>query len=339
MPQRSDAVLPFTTRANPDVPRARARHLAWVRAHGLLADEAQLRRYGSWRLTDLVGYAYPGARGDDLDLATDSVCLGFPLDDAFDGPLGRHPERAVPLIAELCAIPRRAPGARPRLDLPLTRAYADVWQRTAVGMSAAWRERAARHLGRFFRSYLAEARNRSSGEALTEAAYVRLRRESVGTGPCFDLIERTGHFEVPPAAHASGELRTLTRCAGDVIFLGNDLHSLAREESRGDPHNLVLIREHATGCTRAEATAYVTAEIRKRVRLFTTVSRRLPRLCARLGLGPADRAAVEAYAAGLRAWMAANELWGTTSPRYGTPGVSPDAAAPAAAPRAAARAT
>ncbi|MGP4110685.1 terpene synthase family protein [Streptomyces sp. 4N509B] len=318
MPQDVGFFLPFPTRTNPEADRARGHHLAWVRAHGLVRGEDALRRYGRWRLTDLAAYTYPAATGAALDLVTDAVCLGFPLDDQFDGELGRQPERAAALCAALASIPYQPPDAPPPLDVPLAHAYHDVWRRSAHGMSPAWRERAAANLTRFFRSYVREAANRRHGVRLTEEAYLALRRQAVGTAPCFDLIERAGRFEVPPPAYASREVQTLTRCAGDVVFLCNDVHSVEREEAQGDPHNLVLIRQRDTGCGRSEATRQVERLVRQRVELFLDVSRRLPRLAAgRWRLAAAGREALERYVDGLRAWMVGNQRWGVTTARYG----------------------
>jgi hypothetical protein len=316
MPQDISFFLPFVPRVNAEADRARAHHLAWVSAHDLVCGPDALRRYRAWRLTDLASYAYPDAAGEELDLVTDAVCLGFPLDDQFDGELGRQPERAARLSAGLSAIPYQAPGARPRLDTPLARAYADLWRRTARGMSSAWRRRAAANLTRFFHAYVEEATNRHRGTELTEAAYVALRRHAVGTAPCFDLIERAGRFELPARAHRSPELRTLVRCAGDVVFLCNDAHSVEREEAQGDPHNLVLIRQRDRGCGRREAIDQVGALVRARVERFQALAGRLPETAARLRLDAAGREHLERYADGLRSWMIGNQLWGVESPRY-----------------------
>jgi hypothetical protein len=278
--------------------------------------EDAIRRYRQWRLTDLASYAYPEARGADLDLVTDAVCLGFPLDDQFDGELGRQPQRVAELATELAAIPYRPPGARPPLDAPIAHAYAEVWRRAAEPMSPAWRERAAANLTRFFRSYVEEASNRLLGTRLSEERYVALRRQAVGTAPCFDLIERAGRFEVPAPAYHSPEVQALTRCAGDVIFLCNDVHSVEREEAQGDPHNLVLIRQRDLGCTRAAATAEVGAMVRARVELFQELSGRLPALGDRWRLDGAGRADVARYVAGLRDWMIGNQRWGVATARY-----------------------
>ena len=317
MPQDISFYLPFQGSINPGAGRARIHHLDWVRRHGLVVGEAALRRYQGWQVTDLAAYAYPEAAGGDLDLVTDAVCIGFPLDDLFDGPLGRQPERVAQLVTELAAIPYRAPGTPPALDAPIARAYADVWRRSVVGMSPAWRARAAANLGRFFRAYVREARNRAQGVVLDEEAYVRLRRQAVGTAPCFDLIERAGHFEVPAGVFWSHEVRLLTRCAGDVVFLCNDVHSAEREEAQGDPHNLVLIRQRARGCPRDEAVRQVTRLATSRARVFAALAARLPELCERLGVDARGQADVDRYVAGLRNWMVGNQRWGVVTPRYG----------------------
>ncbi|SOD58919.1 germacradienol/geosmin synthase/pentalenene synthase [Streptomyces zhaozhouensis] len=316
MPQNVRFFLPFESRTSPSAGRARAHHLDWVRAHELVAEGPALGAYADWRLTDLAAYAYPEAVGKDLDLVTDAVGLGFPLDDQFDGELGRRPGSVARLTTALAAVTYRPPGAPPTLDLPLTRAYADMWRRAVDGMSPAWRERAARNLTRFFRSYVREAHNRLSPAPLDEHSYLALRREAVGTGPCFDLIERAGHFEVPARAYWSAETQILTRCAGDVIFLCNDVHSLEREEDQGDPHNLVLIRRRAQGCSRESAVRQVVELVRGRVELFQRVAARLPALAERLSLDAAGREATERYVAGLRCWMAGNQRWAVTSARY-----------------------
>ncbi|TDC63839.1 terpene synthase family protein [Streptomyces hainanensis] len=329
MPQDISFYLPFRGSINPGASRARAHHLDWVRRHGLVAGEEAVRRYQGWQLTDLAAYAYPEAGGGDLDLVTDAVCLGFPLDDLFDGPFGRQPERVAQLVTELAAVPYRVPGTRPRLDAPVVRAYTDVWRRSVVGMSQDWRARAAANLARFFRAYVREARNRAQGAPMDEAGYVRLRRQAVGTAPCFDLIERAGHFEVPPGLYWSREVRLLTRCAGDVVFLCNDVHSVEREEAQGDPHNLVLIRERTRGSSREEAVRQVTRLVASRARLFVALSARVPELCERWGVDDRGRADLERYLTGLRGWMVGNQRWGVVTARYARP--APPVAPPVAA--------
>ncbi|WP_049571610.1 terpene synthase family protein [Streptomyces sp. SBT349] len=337
MPQDVCFFLPFAARTNPEAERARERHLDWAVGHGLVRGAAAIRRYRAWRLTDLAAYAYPDVTGEDLDLVTDAVCLGFPLDDQVGGPPRLPPERTAWLTTELAAIPYRVPGTAPRLDLPLTRAYADVWQRCAAGMSPWWRERAARNLTRFFRSCLQEAQNRHLGVRLREDDYIELRRQAVGTAPCFDLIERAGHCEVPAAAYWSREMRAMTRYAGDVVFLCNDVHSAEREEADGDPHNLVLIRQRDLGCSRAEAIGQVAGLVRDRVEAFLRVAATVPDLHADWRLDARGAAAVERYLGGLRAWMIGNQLWGVASARYApngehaAPGVLPGAAVAAGA--------
>ncbi|MGK5529683.1 terpene synthase family protein [Streptomyces sp. URMC 129] len=328
MPHNAGFFLPFETRSNPDAGRAGERHLAWVVDHGLVRGAEALRRYRGWLLTDLAAWAFPDALGPDLDLVTDAVCLGFPLADQFDLLSGRQPERVAWLCTELAAIPYRAPGARPMLDRPVTRAYADVWERAAAGMSPAWRERAAGNLTRFFRSFVAEAQYRHLGVRLGEEAYLALRRQAAGTAPCFDLIERAGHAEVPAGVYWSREVQTLTRCAGDVVLLCDDLHAVRSEETRGAPHNLVLIRERDAGCSRAEATAQVSALAAARAELFLAVSERLPELYARWRLDARGVAGAERYVEGLRCWMAAVRRWGAASGRYAGPAApDPDPAA------------
>ncbi|QKV68480.1 hypothetical protein HUT13_06550 [Streptomyces harbinensis] len=314
MPQNVTFFLPFEAGSNPDAARAGAHHLDWIRAHGLVRGEHALRRYREWLLTDLAGYAYPEARGADLDLVTDAVCIGFPLDDQFDGPRGSHPEHVARLSTELAAIPYREPGTPPALDTPLTRAYTDVWRRSAEGMSAQWRTRAAATYTRFFRAYVEEAHNRRSGALLDEKTYITLRREAVGTGPCFDLIERAGHFELPEDLYWSPGVQTLLRGATDVIFLCNDAHSVEREEAQGDPHNLVLITQRTRGCSRADALERVGALVRNTVRGFQDTAHTLLQRYA----GTPERELLARHIAGLRHWMIGNQRWGTVSARYAT---------------------
>ncbi|MEE1939947.1 terpene synthase family protein [Streptomyces sp. TRM 70361] len=324
MPQDIDFFLPFDTGSNPDTDRAREHHIAWAHGRGLVRSTAALHRYRSWLLPELAAYAYPDVTGPDLDLVTDAVCLGFPLDDQFDGPLGRQPAQAARLTGELAAIAYREPGARPALDVPIVTAYADVWRRSAEGMSPAWRRRAADNWARFFRAYVAEARNRRHRVALDEDSYVRLRRRAVGTASCFDLIERAHHFELPPAVHGGAELRELNRCAGDVVFLCNDVHSVEREEARGDPHNIVLVRQRTTGCSRQRAVAWVRELVRERVERFLEVRAHAEGQCAaRWGLD-ARRSDLTRYLDGLCAWMAGNQAWGVASARYAAGSAGPD---------------
>ncbi|MEU1424346.1 cytochrome P450 [Kitasatospora sp. NPDC005751] len=259
-----------------------ARHADWVVGHGLLTP-ADLPRYQAYALPELIGHAYPRARGAELDLLVDVLGWFTILDDRFDGAPGRHPDRARALVDPLLAVltgPDRAtaPAGPAPGDDRLLGAWRELWLRQNEGMSPAWRARGATEWRSCLDTFIAEAVHRSRGTSPGLPETMRLRRHASCLYPFMNILERVHGADAPAGLHADPELHRLRAHTADAATLINDLYSLEREERQpAAAFNTVLTLQRVRGCTRRRAELSVRARIARLREESRTLRRRLRR--------------------------------------------------------------
>lgn len=242
-----------------------ARHADWVVGHGLLTP-SDLPRYQAYALPELIGHAYPRARGAELDLLVDVLGWFTILDDRFDGPPGRHPDRARALVDPLLAVLADAGPAADLTSAPgddrLLHAWRELWLRQQDGMSPAWRARSAAEWRACLDTFLAESAHRSRGTSPGLPATMRLRRHASCLYPFMNILERVHGADAPARLHAEPELHRLRAHTADAATLINDLYSLEREERQPTAaFNTVLTLQRVRGCTRRRAVLSVRARV------------------------------------------------------------------------------
>ncbi|MEU4803910.1 hypothetical protein [Actinosynnema sp. NPDC023587] len=292
-PQQTEFRIPFPRAISPDVSAVHPDSMAWLRGHGMLRSDAAARRVDGWRLTELAGRFFPDARGADLRLGADVMGFFFLFDDQFDHPGGLRAE-AVAVSKELLRLTSRPAGPAPAGAGPVVTAWADLWDRSCRGMSAAWRVRAAREWRRYFVGNLEEsvAREAMPGDSVED--YLRLRATSIGTTPVYDLCERTQHFEIPDEVLHSHHVQAMRDLATEIVVLCNDVASTIKESARDDALNAVLFLERR-GARRGPAVARVRRMVDDRLAAFQRLSGRTSRICAALDLTAEQRDRVDRY--------------------------------------------
>ncbi|RJO70912.1 hypothetical protein D5S18_27415 [Nocardia panacis] len=308
---------PFAVRCSPDLEQSLAHTVDWHLGYGVIGDAEgatyPIDRFVKIETTRLVAQGWPYARGADLDLLADFMGMAAITDEPFDGPLGRDPIQTAHVISQAAEIFH----TEDRADLPpYLAALADIWDRSRQGMSRSWCERAAYNYDQWLYAHVHEARGRVRGTPEQFEDYLVIRRGSGGMGIVFDFMERTGGFEVPPAAFHSPELRRMRDLTEDISLLTNDLISAPKEEMVGDIDNLVLVRKHELGCTRDEAMRLVAEDTEQMIDRFCALESGLPALCEQIGLGAAATDAVHRYGAAMRLWLGGSIDWYYTSFRY-----------------------
>lgn len=313
MPQGMDLHIPFPGRISPDADRARRVHLAWPRSHGLLPGPAAERRHLMGAYADLAAGFHPTATGADLDLGVDQQSWYFLFDDHFDGPVGSDPDAVRALVREVAST-LDGPGAARH---PLARAFADLWGRSAAGMSGAWRARAAADWRMYLDGYVGEAHARSRARPPAFADHLALRTRTIGALPVLDMAERVGHYECPARALASPLLGDLRQLAVEVVILDNDIVSVEKEEAVGEI-NLVLLLQGERRCSRTAAMELMRAMVEERTNRFIALEQELPALAESLGLDETERTALERYDHdALRTLMRGAYDWHQSVERYG----------------------
>ncbi|MFJ8430914.1 cytochrome P450 [Kitasatospora sp. NPDC094019] len=285
---------------------ATARHGDWALAHGLLAP-ADLSRYQSYALPELIGHAYPRARGAELDLLVDILGWFTILDDHFDGPPGRDPARARAIVGPMLAVTTGRPvpvgGPHPHL----LDAWRELWQRQTAPMSPEWRRRSAEEWRSCLETFLAETAHRAARTHPDLAETVRLRRHASCLYPFMGILEHVHGGDAPAALHRDPALHRLRANTADVATLINDLYSADREERQQvAAFNTVLTLQRVRGCTRARAVRSVGTRIAR----LTSESEALRR---RLLLSHPEG---DWYLRGTRELVAGVHAWTSTSRRY-----------------------
>jgi avermitilol synthase len=306
--------LPFPLRRNEGLDRARRHNLEWVRRFGLTPSEEASEWFALWDIPALAAYGFPDAPEEGLDLCADAMAFFFLLDDQFDGPLGRLPDRVAAVCRQFIDVGR---GVRPPASAgPLLHAFAELWERCRRGAPASWRARAAGEWEYYFAAHAYEAVNRVRGRPTGFDEYLEVRRGIAAADLPICLGERAFRIEVPPAAFHGPQLRILRRTAIEITFMCNDIFSLEKEESRGDMDNLVLVIERNGGLSREAALARARDEIIERCALFRTLSAQVPDVCARLGFSEPQTDAVRRYVDVMAGWIRGYHEWETRTLRY-----------------------
>ncbi|MFJ8471135.1 hypothetical protein [Kitasatospora sp. NPDC094011] len=333
MPQDTAFTLPFGAATGPDADAARHRSLHWCRRQRLVEDPVDELRLLQWDFAGLMAGWNPRASGEQLDLTVDAVVVAALLNDHIDdhiddpvhgplaGPLADRPDRIAALCAELSTVIATA-GRPPAAAGPLVRAFADVWRRLADGASPGWLERTGQHWQWYLGAHLQEARQRAQHHAHhharhparrrvpTRAEYAELRRRSGPVPAMIDLSQKAYGFELPRRLATDVVVRRMLDLTADVVGALGDVHSVERDESRGDLHNLVPVIEHELNCGRAEALQEIQSMITSWCEEFLLLEARLPDT-----VGHRDTPAARRIADCLRTAMSGYLEWSRTT-RY-----------------------
>ncbi|GCD97592.1 terpene synthase family protein [Embleya hyalina] len=348
MPQDVLFSIPFEAPISPYLDHARSRHLAWVRERGLIRTEDGMREYIAWDLPEAVGRTYPHASADDQFLLMNWFALAFLFDDDCDtgpgteaysrtdakpSPAGaavlrprspERPDRVAEIARELITIPFREPGTPPDLVSPITLAWSEVWASMSEGTSVTWQNRFAANWARFLAAHASEMRMSESRAVPDLDSYRVMRRNTAGIPHSLDAIERSRRFEVPPQIQAHPLMRRLREAATDTIAYINDIQSPGRRGRRVASHNLVAVLRDRLDCSYDVALREATRMTYEQLDTFMTLQAYMPQICGELGLGTADRIAVEMSVEGMRNWIRGYYDWGLHSGPYAVPDVLPD---------------
>ncbi|WP_189956493.1 terpene synthase family protein [Streptomyces alanosinicus] len=310
MPQDIVFPLPFAPDVGADVDGARRRSLDWCRRQGLVTHPVDQERFLRWDIAGLMAAWVPRAAGDRLDLTVDAVVVATFLDDQFDGPLATQPHRVAASCRAFTDVIASG-GVAPAGAGPLIGTFAQVWRRLADQASPAWLEETGRHWRWYLNAYAQEAGNRAQRRIPTRTEHFALRRRSGFVYAMLDLSQKAYGFEVPPHLYGDPTVRRMLDITADVVDTLNDVHSVEKEESRGDLHNLVLVIEHELGCDRDASVTEIQRLIHGWCEEFVALEETM-----RAGRPRCDAAVLAPLAACMRSAMSGYLLWSRACLRY-----------------------
>ncbi len=243
---------------HPQVTAAESHVRIWVRECGLVTTQAAADGFAAARFGEFAARFYPQAR-DIFPLAEWMAWL-FLLDDQIDdGLLDPHGESGQRVLHDILAVPAAMPVCSAD---PFVMAFAELWPRLAGGMPESWRRRFLHHLTNSLESTLQEAANRRRGIVPTLAQYLRMRRHTGATLPCFDLIEADGEFCLPDAALTGDLLSIARRSCSEFLTWTNDIVSLAKDDDC-EVNNIVLVLQQQYSLDRTTAVERAVSKVYK----------------------------------------------------------------------------
>lgn len=307
---------PLPHQVNPHAEQAR-RHLSqWVGAVGLIQRESARRRFEHADFGWFASVVYPTADQQRIELMADWFAWLFLVDDQLDdGAFGRDPEHAGQVVAGMRAVLESADdgaAAARREDLPTAvSSLADLWRRTASGMTVAWRRRFVQHLEDCLTAASVwEAGNRVRGIVPEEDDYIENRRHTGAIYVCMDLIDVVERLDVPVELYGSAEFGEALDAACNVVCWTNDIYSLEKERSLGEVHNLVYVVQHHRALDATRAMAHVCEATSAETRRYLALEERL------LHRYPDHADVLVPYLAGMRTWIRGNLDWSSRTRRY-----------------------
>ncbi|GAB7184256.1 hypothetical protein ATKI12_4087 [Kitasatospora sp. Ki12] len=301
--------------------------LEWADRYGLVDGPRARKRLADTHLGELIARCYPDLRAERLSPLAGWFTWAFVIDDLYDdwAPTDAADDTRTTLRMLAALTLRSAEPSPPAGDAPppagdappLADELAEVWRRLAGRQSIQWQLRFITHMGQFLDAFRYEAVNREHRHVPALSGYAQLRRVSGGITPSLDLLEYAAGLEVPALLHESEQLRTMVDKASDVVVWVNDVLSLQKELVVGEVTNGVLAVSRELGCGIQDAIDHVYRKVARDIGVFLDAEESLTTLCGSWhGLREADRAAVGAFAGGMKAWMRGNLEWGVNSGRY-----------------------
>ncbi|WP_159014333.1 terpene synthase family protein [Streptomyces sp. NRRL WC-3725] len=243
------------------------------------------------------------------------------MDDKIDRQsMGLVPDEVEKFTAPLRAVLAVGGGLVPAATSVHAVVLRGLWERTAEGMSARWRERFTEDYTDFLDATEEEVALRRNGVRLPFEPYVRLRRRTITLLPLLDVLERTGNAPLGECGQVSARLGELRQSLADVAGWANDLASVADDAAAGQD-NLVTVLARQDRCCPAAARARAATLIAERRRDFSTAATALR---AGHGVPPERQADVRRYVDLTQTFMTATLRWLARTGRF-TPEPGPPA--------------
>jgi len=300
---------PFPSRVSEHAEEADGHTLDWLSEQNLLSAH-DFDHFRDYRCGWLAARAYPNADLDRLLLASDWIGWLCALDNHCDeSGLGARPAQLTRVLARLGEILLSPKPQAASHDGPLEAGLADLLQRMSAWSSPGWRSEFVRDVDIFFDALVWESGIHAQGTTPSLEEYLEMRPRSSAMDHCVDLIALIEGIEAPAALRASAPFELLRSKAINVVCWANDLVSLERELDSGVPQNLVIVVQHARGCSLEEAQQVVVGMHDAEVRSFVDVQAQAT------ADAPLDEG-TEAYLLGLRCWMRGNLEWSHETARY-----------------------
>lgn len=303
-----ELLCPIPPRRNPNEQGLEEDGLAWMERFALAPNERARQKIIRIGTGDLTAQTYPDADAELVRVCNDMLIWFFVCDDQFDErALGANPQKVGKVCANFMRLLETG-NAKAALS-PLSQALLDLRQRLWPRANETWRSRFMADMSLYLEGCRLEADNRARGITPDFDEYQRIRRASVGTYPCFTLIELALPAVLSRELAESPALEAARDLATDIIAWINDIVSYAKESAFDDPHNLVTVLMRECGIDEVAAA-------RATVEYHNSRFDNLEQIIA--ALMRSERSELLAgYVRGIQSWIRGVRDWSFASERYG----------------------
>ena len=300
---------PFSSPLHPHVDLVEQRALDWACQFQIIPNDMVYQHVANVKATWLLGWAYPQAPLDALQLIADWNIWILMWDDfCGSGNLGRQPRRIAAMQEHFLTILRGTPPEH--YDGPLAWGLHDIRQRLAAHASDAWVQRFSSSVELFFSACEWEATNRVHHRIPDIETYLQMRPWAIGLYPYLDLFDITDDTPVPSLVRMHPVVHHATLLAAQIICWANDIVSFEKELAQDDWHNLVLILHHTEQMPLQQAIQEVANQHDAAMQIFVDLDSHMP------SFAPPLNRSLQHYLATLRSWVSANIQWSQLTGRY-----------------------
>lgn len=320
--------MPYQARVNPSLERARRHCIDWSHEMGFYLSLPGGPDPASWTPEKVAAYDFgqcaarirPDCSPEALDVWSAWLTWGAYGDDVVPATYGRARDLAG-AKAQADRLSRLMPldfTSTPAPTNPLERGLANLWLRTAIGLSLDGRRRLRKSVEHMAESWQWELLDQLEHRLPDPVDYIEMRRRTSRSDLMLSLARVTTGRHLPSAVLESRTLRALEDSAQDYTCFMNDVFSYQKErELEGEPHNLRLVVEQFLGIGKDEALGVVDDLMSSRMRQFEHIlAHDLPALVEDLGLDRSARKSLDAYVERLQDWMAGMLDWHDLTRRY-----------------------
>ncbi|MEJ1105803.1 MULTISPECIES: terpene synthase family protein [unclassified Kribbella] len=316
-----DFYMPYTAKRSPHLADARFAILEWGDRVGITDGTIwDARMLEAFDLPLCASGLHPHASAEELDLASQWLAWGTYADDYYPAVFGprRDLAGAKATTARLSQLMPIDSQVTPEPTIALERSLADLWSRTAAGMTTQERRAFRNAVDTMTDSWLWELTNLTQNRIPDPVDYIEMRRRTFGSELTMTLC-RIGHGRrIPDDVYRSRPVQAMENAAADYACLLNDVFSYHKEiQYDGDFHNGILVVQNFLACDKDRAVAVVNDLMTARMKQFEqVVAVDLPTLISDFGLDDEVRRTVLGYAEELQDWMSGILVWHKGCHRY-----------------------
>lgn len=211
---------------SPLAPEMERRAEAWLRANGVIHDEASAEKFRKLAVGPYANWPFPTASSEKSEVITKFLSLWIFYDDVIEE---RDDGQQALINQVIGGRPAVFPGGNAHL-----RCWWELGQSYAKVMSGSWLDRHAQRFSSWVRSVrdecIAANQFRESGIYPSAAKHLERRRMNIGMIPNLDFLEYQMDWELSPDQLADPEMKRLENLSAEVVAILNDIFGFGKDQ-------------------------------------------------------------------------------------------------------------